>query len=115
MRITFVVVSVLGLAFLTGSSHAGNLPNTAACRDYERYARSAGAAGTMVPLNRKYQACLRSARSGSRQKRRIDLRYQCPNGYYKYYVGKTWYCKESGAKALDSAMTIINILSLFAK
>ena len=109
MKLQLGYMSILFLILTTGFVQAANLPKTAACRDYANYARTAGAAGTMVPLNRKYQACMRSA---SRSNRSVS-RHRCPNGYYKYYIGSKWYCKENGAKALDAIGTAISIFSAF--
>jgi len=60
---------------------ATNLPNTAQCRDYLRYARSAGAPGTLSTLTRKYNACLNSAPNSA-----ASNRYRCAPGTYVSYV-----------------------------
>ena len=73
-----------GGIYASGTGRSGNLPDTPQCRNYLRYARSAGAMGTYGPLVKRYNACLASAKRNPRVKK-----YRCaPGKYYHWYNGR---------------------------
>ena len=81
-----------GITGLTGITVFGSnmfkdkdikLPNTKKCKDYEKFARVAGAPGTHSKLIQMYNACLNSAPNSKASKKYRRK----PGVYYSYFSG----------------------------
>ena len=85
------VLPVVGGSPAAGSGGFGSekLPDTPQCKEYKRYARVAGAPGTMSSLIKKYNACLNSAPNS-----KASRQYRCAPGTYVSYINGVRQCRK---------------------